>query len=497
MRRSCKWAALCLAAFTAAPAAEIQGVPKHPRELKFPPLSYTPPKPADYRHKLSNGAVAFLVEDHDFPLVNISVLIRTGEYLDPPGKVGLASLTGSQIRSGGTQAKPPAVFDEEVAFLAANIGSGIGDVEGSANLNCLKSNLDQSLALFVEMLRSPGFAEDRLKLARSQILQQMERRNDSTAGIEQREFARLLRGEKHFSTAQVTKASLEAITRQDLIDFHAKYYYPGNFVLAVSGDFDTKDMLARLEKAFAGWPNRDQKIAPVPKPEYTPSAGIYLVDKKDVNQGRVRMGHLGTLITNPDHVALSVMNGILGGGGFTSRIMSRVRSDEGLAYSAGSAFHHGVYYEGSFLVGFQSKSPTVAQAIAIVREEIEKLRTGKVTQEELETEKNQIIESFPNRFATAGAIAGQFASDYFTGLPEDYWQKFRDRVRAITVDEVQRVASKYLHPDKLTILIVGNVDDILKGNPDRPQFQLTKLGFGAEVTRIPLPDPLTMVYPKQ
>jgi predicted Zn-dependent peptidase len=475
--------------------ANDAALPKHPRELNFSQLSYTPPKPSDYRHKLSNGAVVFLVEDHDFPLVNISVLVRTGQYLEPSGKTGLASLTGSQIRSGGTKSKPPAEFDEEVAFLAANLSSGIGDVEGSANLNSLKSNLDQSLALFVEMLRSPGFDPSRLQLAKSQILQQMERRNDSAPGIEQREFARLLRGDQHFSTAQITKASLEAITREDMIAFHEKYYYPANFIFAVSGDFETKDMLARLEKAFGNWPNRADKPVPVPKPNHTPRPGIYMVDKKDVNQGRVRMGHLGTLITNPDHIALSIMNGVLGGGGFTSRIMSRVRSDEGLAYSAGSAFHHGVYYEGSFLAAFQSKSPTVAQAVAIVREEIEKLRTGRVSQEELETEKNQVIESFPNRFANAGAIAGQFASDYYTGLPDDYWQTFRDRVRAVTAEEVQRVAQKYLQPDRLVLLVVGNVDDILKGNPDQPQYQLTKLGFADKVVRIPLPDPLTMVYP--
>jgi zinc protease len=137
----------------------------------------------------------------------------------------------------------------------------------------------------------------------------------------------------------------------------------------------------------------------------------------------------------------------------------------------------------------------VAQAVAIVREEIEKLRAGRVSQEEMETEKNQVIESFPNRFANAGAIAGQFASDYYTGLPDDYWQTFRDRVRAVTAEEVQRVAQKYLQPDRLVLLVVGNVDDILKGNPDQPQYQLTKLGFADKVVRIPLPDPLTMVYP--
>ena len=142
------------------------------------------------------------------------------------------------------------------------------------------------------------------------------------------------------------------------------------------------------------------------------------------------MGHVGVMITNPDHLALSVMNGILGGSGFSSRIMSRVRSDEGLAYSAGSILTHGVYYDGPFAAAFQSKSPSVAEAIGIVREEIERMRSGSVTREEMQTEVNNLIDSFPRRFATASAKAGQFANDYFTGLPEDYWDKYRDRLRA-------------------------------------------------------------------
>ena len=226
--------------------------------------TYTPPRPADYRHKLASGPTAFLVEDHEFPLINVSVLVHTGDYVDPDGKTGLAQLTGSQIRSGGTKSKPPAVFDEEAAFLAATISSGMGSTEGNANLNCLSKDIDAGLALFTDMLRNPGFAPDRLALAKSQLLQGMERRNDNTSTIEMREFARLLRG-KHFSTAQMTKASLDAISREDLIDFHSKYYFPANFVLAVSGDFKTADMLAKLEKVFNGWPNSGVTVPPSPQ----------------------------------------------------------------------------------------------------------------------------------------------------------------------------------------------------------------------------------------
>ncbi|MFN0171773.1 MAG: M16 family metallopeptidase, partial [Bryobacteraceae bacterium] len=360
---------------------------KHPSELKFTPRVYTPPRGAGFQHKLACGATAFLVEDPTFPLINLSLIVRTGDYLEPRDKAGLAGLTGVQMRSGGTQSKKPSVFDEEAAFLAATIGSGIGDVSGSASLNCLSKDIDAGLALLVEMLRTPGFAEDRLRLAKSQILQQMERRNDSTASIENREWDRLLRGDDHFSTWDSTKASIESITRQDLIDFHGKYFYPANFVFAVSGDFKTREMLERLDKTFGNWPNLTAPIPEVPAPKFTPKPGVYLVNKSGVNQGRVRIGHLGVTISNPDHLAISLMNAILGGGAFTSRITERVRSDEGLAYQAASIFQAGTYYPGTFSALFQSKSQTVAQAVDIVLEEIEKMRSAKVKPEELETAK--------------------------------------------------------------------------------------------------------------
>lgn len=473
------------------------GIPDHPSDLKFKPRTYTPPKASDYKRQLSNGATAFLVEDHDFPLVTVSVLVRTGKYLEPAEKAGLASLTGSQMRSGGTKSKPAAQFDEEVAFLAARITSGIGDTSGSASVNCLTKDMDACLDLFVDMLRNPAFDEGRLHLAKNQILQGLERRNDDTGGIEGREWARLIRGDKFFTTNPVTKASIESITRDDLIAFHDRYYYPANFVFAVSGDFKTPEMVAKLEKAFAGWPSKKMAVPPVPKPDHTPQPGYYMVNKPDVNQGRVLMGHLGVMISNPDHLALGLMNGILGGDAFTSRIMSRVRSDEGLAYSAGSFFHAGTYYPGTFAAEFQSKSPTVAQATALVKEEIEKMRTTKVTAEELETARAAAIETLPLQFATASQKASQFAQDFYTNLPEDYWSKYTDRLKAVTVDEIQRVAQKYLHPDQMAILLVGNAAAIQKGNPDKPEYSVEKMAGPKGITMIPLPDPLTMVYPKQ
>lgn len=479
-----------------APAGLLaQQIPSHPRELKYTQLDYTPPKREKFRHVLSNGAVAYLVEDHDLPLVNVTTLVRTGGYLEPEGKRGLASLTGSQIRAGGTTSKTAEQFDEAADFLAANLSSGIGDTQGTANLNCLTKDVDAGLALYFDMLRNPGFQADRLALAKSQILQAMERRNDSTTAIEAREWSRLMRGDKHFSTRDTTKPSIEAITREDLLAFHKQYYQPAGFIFAVSGDFKTNEMLQKLEASMQGWPSTKATVPPVPKPEFTPVAGVYAVHKADVNQGRVRIGHTGVTRDNPDAYAISLMNDILGGGGFTSRITSRVRSDEGLAYSAGSIFGQGVYYPTDFRAAFQSKSMSTPQAIDIVMEEINRMRTTKVSAEELETAKNSAIETFPLAFASAAQIAGTFAQDEYTNRPADYWEKYRDRIRAVTADDVQRVAQKYLQPEQLVILVVGNIDDITKGNPDKPQHSLAKLVKNGTIRRIPLPDPLTLVYP--
>ena len=474
--------------------AGAQTIPAHPSELAYELLDFTPPVAADHRHELSNGIVVFVVEDHELPLATLAVTVRTGVYLDPPDKIGLAGLTGSQMRAGGTTTMSAADFDDEAAFLAAQIGSNIGATSGGASMNCLTRDLDACLDLFFDMLRNPGFDEDRLALAKSQALQQMERRNDATAGIERREWARLMRGDAHFSTRPRTRTSVESITRDDLVAFHHEYYHPGNFLFAVSGDVDTAGILAELERRLDGWEAGGREVPPVPAPEFTPTPGLYLVDKEDVNQGRVAIGHLGTTRDNPERYKLLVMNDILGGGGFSARLLTRVRSDEGLAYSASSNFGVGVYYDGVFQAGFQSRSETVARATAIVLEEIERIRTEPVTEEELRNSIAYFVETFSRNFSSAASTAGLFAGDEYTGRDPSYLATYRENIAAVTADDVLDVARRYLYPEALAILVVGNLEAILAGDPERPEYSLDALSPG-EVVRIPLPDPFTMEYP--
>ena len=496
-RRKRDLAAVLLAFGSAAagPPARSQEIPPSPDKIAFEPLAYAPPSARDYRVVLRNGMVAFVAEDRALPLVSLSITVRTGSYLDPPGKEGLAAFTGSQMRRGGAGALTAEQLDERFDFLAAQASTGIGPTSGSATLSCLADNLDESLALFVEMLRSPRFQEDRLALAKEQALQEMRKRNDDSADIESREWSVLLNGEEHFTNRFTTEDSVKAIGRDDLVAFHRRFFHPAGMIAAVSASLPRAEMIRRLEAAFGGrWPG-DRPAVPPPPGTISPAApGLYLVHK-EVNQGRVSMGLPTVKRDSPDQYALEVMNEVLGGSGFTSRITKTVRSNEGLAYSAGSGLSIGVWYPGRFRAAFQSKSRTVAYATRLVQDEIRKIREAPVGDEELETIKNSLVQTFPSNFASKAQSMAIFAADEHTGRDPSYWARYRDRVRAVTAADVQRVARTYLVPGRMILLVVGDRKEIELGDP-RYDVKLPSLAPGGNVTVLPLRDPMTMKRPR-
>ena len=481
-------AALLRCAGAPAPAE----IPDRPEKLVFPPLKYQPPRPDDYRVELKSGPVAYLVPNRELPLINIVVHVRAGAYLAPAGKAGLASLAGYLLARGGTQSKTAEELEEQLDFLAAELSSSVGDTEGTVSLNLLAKDLVDGLSILRDVLASPRFQEDKIDLARQQTFQELQQRNDDSSNIESREASFLAYGEDFWANRLPTEKSLKSITRAELQEFHRRWFSPSNFIVAVSGDFDRQEMLAKLESLFAGWPFAGDRPGPVPANPKLASPGVYLVDK-DVNQGRVSMMLPGIRRDDPDYIPAMVLNDILGGGAFTSRLMTRVRSDEGLAYGAYSSFPGGIYYPLVVTAAYQSKSRSVAYAASIVLEEMKKLAVGPPLATELQTSKNGFIERFPSRFATKAQVANIFAEDEFTGRharDPDFWKDFRARVASVTAEDVQRVAAKYFITDRMVVLIVGQKGEILKGDPDHP-VDLSKLA-GNRVVNLPLRDPLTL-----
>lgn len=478
--------ALVLLSGAAAVAGEI---PPRPEQLAFPSLTFNVPDPASMRVKLANGVIAYVAEDKMLPLANVVVLFRGGQYLEPAGQEGLAALTGTVWRTGGAGNLDAKALDQELDFLAAQLSTSVSEASGRVSLSLLAKDLDRGLALLLDVLRSPRFEEARLAKAKEDMISEMKRRNDDTESIEEREWDRLVYGEDYWLNRLPTKASVDGITRDDLVAFHMRLANPANFVIAVAGDFDRAAMIAKLNATLGGWKATGAPVPAVPQPKGSAKPGVYLVNKPDVNQGRVSIGQIGAKRPLPDESSLEVANDILGGGGFTAWMMSKVRSDEGLAYSAYSRYGIGDVFPGTFRAYFQSKSSTCARAAQLTVQLIGRITATKVTDKELATSKTSFIERLPRIFESKLRTVTRFAQDDLVGLPHEYWKSYRQKMGAVTAASTEAAAKAHIRPDQLVVLVVGNVDEILKGHPDHPTAKFESFG---PMVRLPLLDPLTL-----
>ena len=428
--------------------------PKHadPRKMSFPALRFEIPKAE--RIVLECGMPVYLLRDTEIPIISMTAMIRTGSVYEPAVKSGLSDMTGTVMRSGGAGGLAPEKMDDELEFMASAVESNINSDMGTVSLTTLTKNFDRTLQIFRDVLFHPDFSEKRIEMARKQAIEGLRRQNDDPKEIGNREISRAIYA-GHPLGIVPTFESIASITRQDLHDFHLRFYRPDNMILTVTGDFDRNVLLKKLNTAFGSAP----KNAAKPLPEISQPQQLFqpeiIYGKKDVNQTVIRMGHLGLTKDSPDIYAVRVMDYILGGS-FTSRLTLEIRTNQGLAYNVGSHFDIGRRFTGSFTAETETKAESTIKAIKLMKEIITGMTKEMVSDQELAAARDYMVNSFMFGFTSPASIVSQRARLEFYGYPENYLEKYRDNISKTSKEDVLNAARKHLRPGAFKIVVIGD-----------------------------------------
>jgi zinc protease len=453
------------------------------KQIPIPPLpAFHPQQPK--RIQFANGLVIFLQEDHELPLIDGIARIRGGSRSEPAAKVGLVSLYGEVWRTGGTKTQTGDQLDDFLEIRAAKVETD-GDVDSTTlSLSCLKEDFTDVFKVFADLLREPEFREDKLDLAKHEAFDAISRRNDQVGSIARREALKLAYGADNPYARVPEYVTIDAVTRQDLIDWHRRHVYPDDIIIGIVGDFDSAQMESKLRGAFAAW----QKGPAVKEPEiqFIPAKpGYYLVKKEDVNQSNIRLVGLGTTRNNPDFYSIEVFNEVLGAG-FSSRLVQSIRTAQGLAYAVGGGIGTRFDHPGILQIAMGTKSNTTVEAIKSLYGEIDRLKTDPISEGEIKRAKDSILNAFVFNFDTPDKVLRERMGYEFYGYPADFLERYRAGIEKVTPADVNRVWPKYLHKEQLAVLVVGNTADF-----DQP---LSSLGPVSQVN-IAIPPPAGAAKP--
>ncbi|MBH8556071.1 insulinase family protein [Nostocaceae cyanobacterium CENA357] len=451
---------------------------KHYTELQFAPIPEIK-LPKYERFVLQNGLVVYLMEDHELPLVSGTALIRTGSRLEPSAKIGLAEFTGAVMRTGGTQKHSPDQLNEMLEQRAAAVETSIGETSGSANFEALSEDLETVFGLFAEVLREPVFAQSKLDLAKTQAKGSIARRNDDPNEIANREFQKLIYGKDSPYARTIEYATVDRVTRGDLVQFYQQYFHPNNMILGIVGDFDAQKMRSLIQAKLGDW-QRNPKITKPQLSEVSPAntGGVFMVNQPQLTQSSVLIGHLGGQFNNPDYAALDVLNGVLNG--FGGRLFNEVRSRQGIAYSVYGQWSPRFDYPGMFIAGGQTRSDATVQFVKALQTEIKRTQTQRVTAKELAFAKESTLNSFVFNFQDPSQTLSRLMRYEYYGYPADFLFRYQKAVATTTAADVQRVAKQYLKPENLVTLVVGNQTAI--------QPPLTQLATQVTPIDVTIPD---------
>ncbi|HEY7574307.1 MAG TPA: pitrilysin family protein [Thermoanaerobaculia bacterium] len=454
-------ALLAGAVISAGSGASAQTAAQSWKDVPRPPLrSFSIPRPT--RIALPNGMVVLLMEDRELPLVSGIAYIRAGSRYEPAALAGMGEVLSGSWRAGGTRRRTGDELDDYLEARAAKVETQVGMTAATVSLSCLKGDFDDVLAAFLEVLREPAFAEDKIDVATNAVNTGIARRNDDPSDIVDREAMKVAYGADSPYARVPEYATVAAVTREDLLAWHRRYVHPNRMLFGLVGDFDSKAMEARLRKAFASWPRGPDFTDPEPFIQKTPRSGVFLVDKDDVNQSNIRLIHLDTTRKDPDYFALQVVNQILSGNS-ASRLYTNVRAKKGLAYFVFGGFYEEYDYPGVFEAGMGTKSETTAAGVEALLEEIQKAADGPIAADELARAKDSILNSFVFQFDSKEKVLRQQLAYEYYGYPADFLDRYRSAVEKVTAAEAQAAARRHLHRDRLAIVVVGKSSDFGTG----------------------------------
>lgn len=414
--------------------------------------------PLGKRIVLKNGMVLLLAEKHEIPMVTVSMAIKAGGVAEPADKPGLASLTAA-LMTQGTTSRSANQISREIDFIGGSLSVSGGDDYASAGLRVLKKDLVTGLDLLSDVLMRPVFDQKEIDRKVKETLASIRRQKEEPDVIAGEAFTKAVFGSHPYGkTNEDVEAYLPKLTRQDVVDFHARRYGPNDAIIAVVGDVTEKEIVPLLMEKFKGWKQAEKGAQRRDAPPAISALTIKKLDK-DITQANIAMGHVGISRENPDFYAVVIMNYILGGGGFSSRLMDNIRDNRGLAYDVHSTFS-ALKEPGPFRVWVQTKSESANEAIGEIFREVKRIRTEPVSDKELADAKAYLTGSFPLRLDTSAKIAGMMTSMEIYNLGLDYPQRFPKLINAVTREDILRVAKKYLDPDRMVVVVLGNQEKI-------------------------------------
>ena len=445
--------------------------------------------PVAERFELPNGMVVFLLEDHELPLIDLSMTLRFGDVHEPADMTGIADATASIMRTGGSVKYPGDKLDLILEDLAASVGVGIGTDSGSASLNILKDDFDKGLDILADVLRNPAFPDDKIDLYLAQARTNIAKRNDNPSGICMREFRKAVYGEKSPYVKITQYATLNKIDKKALQNFHDQYFHPNMFIMGVVGDFKKDDMIAKLKTAFGDWPKQEVTLPKVEPIAVEHQNKVLFVDlnKPKLPQTTFLFGHVVDIHRdNPDYPAIQMMNEVLSGG-MAARIFTEVRTKKGLAYSAYGQASINYNRPGLFYCMAQTRHEQAVECVEAVKEEVTKMKEHGITEKELAEAKESILNSFVFNFDTPAKVIGRQMTYEFYHYPMDFAEKLLESIKKVGVDDVNRVAAKYLDPANVILLAAGNT-------PKQEGARGFRTVPGCQIVDITIPPPQPEVF---